>query len=125
DEGADDIERKTERLEPVQAVAIPLVEVNDSVAHDDLPGLESDEARHCLPCAEDQSEGAEPLRPERAGREREIDETEERAHALAAQHPAGILDDGAEPPDCAIFALPRRHRRSFGCYGRSSSILGG
>src|SRR3546814_1265627 len=79
----------------------------DPVAHDDLPGLESDEQRDRLRGAGDEREAAEIGGAERARRHAEIDERQHREHAAAREQPAQIACRRAHPPGQAGEAAGR------------------
>src|SRR3546814_15728839 len=92
----------------------------DPVAHDDLPGLESDEQRDRLRGAGDEREAAEIGGAERARRHAEKDERQHREHAAAREQPAQIScrrahPSGQEGEDAGRLAIfpsrppPRRH----------------
>jgi hypothetical protein len=59
-------------------------------AHHRLPGLERGQPGNRLREGGDEDEVAEPLEPERAGREREVAEAQHRVDAARAHQPAGV-----------------------------------
>ena len=67
-----------------------------AIAHDDLPAVEADQRLDDVGSAQDQGETAEIGDAQRAGDDGEIGEAQDRAHALAAQQPAGIGQDAGE-----------------------------